>query len=179
MVSSVNGAQTVPVFAFIAWTVHTNRRTEIIWLRYFYHSSEKNGNPVPPFSWPSFPVLVPVKAEFDQIIEGLSLISTVWEPNIQQRELFVADRSPAVLTVPAFLQLIDYSEQGSNDWEKEAIHWNEFLIEVENKIAGIINLPFAVSTVYSIDGELETRTLTLEYVLVFATGANRIPPTGG
>ena len=38
--------------------------------------------------------------------------------------------------------------------------------------------PLAVCTIHSIDGEVDTRPLTLEDVLVFATGANCVPPTG-
>ena len=33
-------------------------------------------------------------------------------------------------------------------------------------------------TIHSVDGEEETRTLALEDILVFATGANRVPPMG-
>ena len=88
--------------------------------------------------------LVPVKAELDQLREGLGLFNVhklVTAYPAKMEKLFVFSGLPVHLRVIDFLALIEYnySESGSNQREKEeqaTMHWSEFLMELENRVAG-------------------------------------------
>ena len=87
--------------------------------------------------------IVPIKAELDQLKEGLNLfnvIDLIKKFSMQTRELFVSTGS-AKLTVNNMLDLFEFSFslEGSNARESEEatiLHWNEFLMEVEKNLAG-------------------------------------------
>lgn len=87
--------------------------------------------------------IVPIKAELDQLGEGLKLfdvLDLVQKRPILMKELFACSGS-STLTVNSMLPLfeIDYSPEGSNARETEeaaVVHWNEFLLDVENGMAG-------------------------------------------
>ena len=82
----------------------------------------------------------PIKAELDQLKEGLNLFNVIDLIKKQTRELFVSTGS-AKLTVNNMLDLFEFSFslEGSNAREAEEaniLHWNEFLMEVEKNLAG-------------------------------------------
>ena len=89
--------------------------------------------------------VLPVKAELDQIKEGLSLFSVagfISQSPSMLKELFVSRVQPLALSLTNFLELIEYkySSIGLNMREREestTMHWNELLIEVDNKMAGM------------------------------------------
>ena len=155
--------------------------------------------------------IVPIKAELDQLSEGLKLfrvLDTVRKWPQEMKELFTYN-SNTKLTAQDMIRLFDieFSLTGSSSRQLEeatVIHWNEFLQEVENGLAGMLanylcslsvkNYWFfyhelcapvmicvffstVVSAVHSIEGEIEERAITLD-ILTFATGADRIPPLG-
>ena len=89
--------------------------------------------------------LVPVKAELDQVKEGLSIFNIsqlIAQYPSEMKKLFVAGAQPAKLSVSDFIRLTEYhySGEGSNVREKEestTMHWNDFLMDVENGMAGM------------------------------------------
>ena len=87
--------------------------------------------------------IVPIKAELDQLQEGLKLFNVIdilKSFPIQTKQLFVSGGSIS-LSLDTMLELFefDFSVQGSNARETEeatVVHWNEFLTEVDKQLAG-------------------------------------------
>ncbi len=86
--------------------------------------------------------VLPVKAELDHLKEGLSLFSIagfISRSPSTLKELVVSRVQPLALSFTQFMKY-KYSSIGSNMRERKestAMHWNELLTEVDNKIAGM------------------------------------------
>ena len=86
-----------------------------------------------------------MKAELDQVKEGLSIFNIsqlIARHPSKMKELFVASAQPAKFSVSDFIQLTEYhySDKGSNARQKEestTMHWNDFFMDVENRMAGM------------------------------------------
>ena len=89
--------------------------------------------------------IVPIKAELDQMVEGMklfSIIDVVRKVPHPFKELFVPTTSNSSLSAAMMLELfnVELSIVGSNNRENEesaVCHWNEFLMDVQNGMAGM------------------------------------------
>lgn len=88
--------------------------------------------------------LLNVKAELDQMVEGLKLfdvISLLRQHPLKFKSLFVFDPVDSVLTVDQMVALFDvvYSPQGSSKRVSEEatfMHWDEFLHDLAHGLVG-------------------------------------------
>ena len=116
-------------------------------------------------------VILSVKAELDQIVQGLNEGDLLWISNEARKleNLFLYKSGSLTATQIEDLFPPTMSACGSNrrDAEEEILlHWNYFLKDVEDGLVTITN------------DDSADLTLTLEDILSFATGATNIPLLG-
>ena len=114
-----------------------------------------------------------LKAELDQISEGLQMGGLIWteEEAASLVGLFCKDNCARELTAAQVSALFPptFSEEGSNrrDIEEEmALHWRYFLQDVEQGLCSITEV------------NSDPISITLGDILAFATGATTIPILG-